>query len=809
MDVKRLLNSMLLIVALLAPIALFAQKQTGAIQGTVKTNDGKALPYASVLLKDTKYGTMADASGSFKFSANSGAYTLIVSYAGFVTSERKVVIEAGKTSEVGNIVINAASNQLREVVVADIQKNKYAKKNVATVAKMPLADLENSQSYSVVNKDFMQEIIATDYNSALISIPGAVVNNGVNDSGNDITMRGFVTNATFRNGLAINPRTQPEIVNVERVEILKGPSATLFGGLMSTYGGAVNTITKRPFESFRGEVGYTTGSWGLNRFTVDINTPLNEDRTALLRVNAASFTQNSFQDAGYSKGSAFAMSMAFKTSEKTTVRFDVDYFAPNKTLNAYIRNSNVLTVKTLAELNDVHDRTFTSNDIGSKRFQFNALAEIEHKISDNWLSRTSYQHSEGGEKGSTFLVLTYVDNTHVSRGIRPFDVYELTSDNIQQNFIGDFKIGNLRNRLVVGGDYLYRKTYNQFATYNINATLIPPIPPPAARYSVFMPYDVVTLDETTPWPAISKSEIVRKDNIMRSSTTGQSDMNFNFSGYISDALNITDWIVASAGLRVDRYEVKKTLLNGVAQTNNYVQTKVAPKFGLVVQPIKDQLAVFANYSNGFTNNPPTISATAGVINWKPTQANQAEVGLKTDLFDGKLSSTISYYDIKVTDMINTLPDGTTEQSGNQRSKGVEIEVIANPVQGLNIVTGFGKNDNKYTYYRVGATVDYSGNRVAWIPQNIFNFWASYKLLNGTAKGLGIGAGVNYSDDSYLDASNKAKTPAYTLFSATTFYDQPKYRVSLKVNNLGDKKYWNYYGVPQNPRQFVANISYKF
>lgn len=800
MDFKRLLNSMLLMAVLLVPLALFAQKQTGSIQGTVKTNDGKVLPYASVLLKDTKYGTMADASGNFKFSANSGAYTLIVSYAGFVTSEQKVAIEAGKTSQAGDIVINAASNQLREVVVADIQKNKYAKKNVATVARMPLADLENSQSYSVVNKDFMQEIIATDYNSALISIPGVVVNNGVNDSGNDITLRGFVSNATFRNGLAINPRTQSEIVNVERVEVLKGPSATLFGGLMSTYGGAVNTITKRPFESFRGEVGYTTGSWGLNRFTADINTPLNEDRTALLRINAASFTQNSFQDAGYSKGSAFAMSMAFKTSEKTTVRFDVDYFAPNKTLNAYVRNSNVLTVKTLAELNDYHNRTFTSNEIGSKRFQFNALAEVEHKISDNWLSRTSYQHSEGGEKGSIFLVLTYLNDNQVSRGIRPFDVYELTSDNIQQNFIGDFKIGKLRNRLVVGGDYLYRKTYNQFARYG---------------NSVFMAYDVVTLDQTTPWQAISRSTIAKADAGLvtgvtgRTATVGQSDMNFNFSGYVSDALNITDWIVASAGLRVDRYEVKKTLLNGVAQTNNYVQTKVAPKFGLVVQPIKDQLAVFANYSNGFTNNAPTISATAGVINWKPTQANQTEVGIKTDLFDGKLSSTISYYDIKVTDMINVLPDGTSEQSGNQRSKGIELEVIANPVQGLNIVTGFGKNDNKYTYYRVGAAVDYSGNRVAFMPENIFNFWASYKLLNGKAKGLGIGAGVNYSDDTYLDASNKAKTPSYTLFSATTFYDQPKYRVSLKVNNLGDKKYWNYYGVPQNPRQFVANISYKF
>jgi len=778
-----------------------AQSRKGTVTGTIKTTDNKGLPYASILLKDTKFSTMAGENGDFSLDAPAGSYTLVVTYAGFITSEQKVTVPAGSVSDVGDITISSASNQLREVVVADIQKNKYAKKTTATVAKMPLGDLENAQSYSVVNKDFMQEIIATDLNSAVISVPGAVVNNGVNDSGNDITLRGFVTNANFRNGLAVNPRTQTDIVNVERIEVLKGPSATLFGGLMSTYGGAFNTVTKKPFESFRGEVSYTTGSWGQNRLQADVNTPLNADRTALLRINAASFTQNSFQDAGYNKGSAFAVSMAFKTSERTTVRFDADYYAPNKTLNAYVRNSNVLTVSDLSKLSDFHDRTFTSNDIGSKRFMMNAMAEIEHRISDQWTSRTSYQHGESGEKSSVFLVLSYLNDNQVSRGIRPFDTYENTSDNIQQNFIGDFKIGTLRNRLVVGGDYLYRKTYYQYGTYNIGTEAAP-------KYSVFMPYDVVELNQTSPWQAVSRTSIAKSDNALRSSTTGQSDVNFNFSAYASDVLNITDQILVSAGLRIDRYEVKRSLTNGVAQANNYVQTQVAPKFGLVLQPIKDQLSVFANYSNGFTNNAPSISATGEITTWDPTQANQAEAGVKADLFDGRLTGTVSYFDIKVKDIINTLPDGTQEQNGDQRSKGIEVELIANPVQGLNIVAGFGSNNNHYTKYIVGKT-DYTGNRVSWMPENIFNIWASYKLLDGKAKGLGIGAGANYSDDAYLDAANKAKTPSYTLISGSVFYDQPKYRVGLKVNNLGDKKYWNYYGVPQNPRQFLANISYKF
>ncbi|SHF42719.1 TonB-dependent receptor [Pedobacter caeni] len=799
-QIRPLFFTLSLVFLFLHPISLFAQK-TGSVNGSIKTNDQEALPYATVTLKDTRFGSMANERGDFKFDAPSGTYILTVTYAGYVTTEKKITVVNGQSTDAGVLIVNSAANQLREVVVADIQKNKYSKKNTSTVARMPLSDLENPQAYSVVGKDFMQELVATDFNSAVMSVPGAVVNNGINDSGNDITLRGFITNATFRNGLAVSPRTQSDIVNVERVEVLKGPSATLFGGAMSTYGGAVNTVTKKPFESFRGEVGYTTGSWGMNRLTADINTPLNKDRTALLRFNAAGFTQNSFQDAGFNKGAAFALSMSFKTSERTTVRFDADYYAPNKTLNAYVRNSNILTVGSIAELPGIHDRTFTSNDLGTKRTTLNAMAEIEHKISDHWTSRTSYQHTESGEKGSIFLVLSYLNNTQISRGIRPFDVFELTSDNIQQNFVGDFKIGQLRNRLVVGGDYLYRKTYNQYATFNTGTVAAP-------RYSVFMPYDEVTLNATSPSQSISRSTITQKDNALRSSTTAQADMNFSFSAYASNAINLTDWIIAMAGLRVDRYEVKRSLNNGVALSNNYTQVQYSPKFGLVIQPIKDVLTLFGNYSNGFTNNQPGLGANQEIVQWKPTQAFQTEGGIKAELFEGRFSTTISYYDIKVKDVLNNLPDGTQEQNGNQRSKGFEAEFIANPIEGLNLITGYAYNDNRYTNYISGKN-NYTGNRAPWVPEHTFNFWASYKLLSGKAKGLGLGAGANYAAKAYLDQANKAIVPAFTTIGTTLFYDQPKYRVALKVNNLANKTSWNFYGQPQNPRQFVANVSYKF
>lgn len=769
------------------PVALSAQS-IGRLSGNVKTTDGEALGFASVLLKDTKYGTMAAENGSFKIQAPAGKYTLIVTYAGYVTTEKVVNITAGGQTEIGTITVNSDSKKLREVVVADIQTNKFAKKQSNSVARMPISNLENPQVYSVVSKELMQEMGAIDFNSALTSIPGTVVMNGVNDSGNDVILRGFSGQATFRNGLALDSRTQTDIVNIEKVEVLKGPSGTLFGGVMSTYGGVVNTITKKPFESFRGEVNYTTGSWGLNRFAADINTPLNKDRTALLRINAAGHTANSFQDAGFLRSTAFAASMSFKTSDRTTVRFDADVYVPTKNLNAYIRDVSKLSVSSMRDVKLDHNRSLTSDDIGVTRTTINAMAEVEHKISDSWVSRTSYQHSESGEKESIFFVPYFLNDNQVQRRFRIFENYQLIVDNLQQNFNGEFKIGNIRNRIVLGADYFSRTINNQSMT------------------PTFQVYDVVTLDENTKWEPISKAKIQTIRTGANTASTLERTSSYTLSAYASDVVDITSNLFAMASLRVDYYELKAPLNGGVKQDGAYHQVQLSPKFGLVYQPIKNVVSIFGNYINGFKNIAPSPAETGGqLVNWDPEQSFQLEGGLKLELFGGRLNSTISVYDILVKDKVVSLDGITSTQNGDQKSKGVEFDIIANPVRGLNIVAGYGYNDNKYKNDKAGN----AGKRVTWTPNNIANFWASYKFLEGKIKGIGAGAGLNYVDKVYLDVDQKFSIPSYTTMGATVFFDQPKYRVGVKVNNVTDVKYWNFYGQAQKTRELVANISYKF
>jgi iron complex outermembrane receptor protein len=211
--------------------------------------------------------------------------------------------------------------------------------------------------------------------------------------------------------------------------------------------------------------------------------------------------------------------------------------------------------------------------------------------------------------------------------------------------------------------------------------------------------------------------------------------------------------------------------------------------------------------NGFQN---VNGSDYGGNTFKPQQANQSEGGLKFDIWQHKLNATFTYYNISVT---NTTRDDTAHagysiQDGTQLSKGFEGELIANPLPGFNIVAGYTYNNSRYDK----ANKSIQGLRPSTAgPGKMANVWLSYRLTKGRGKGLGLGLGANYGS-----ASTQSNTstfvftiPSYTVLDATLFYDQPSFRIGIKVDNLTNEKYWSYRLAPQNPTRVTANIAVKF
>lgn len=754
------------------------------IQGVITTSDGHPASNVTVRLKEISKGTVTNQSGEFLFkNIANGRFQLEISMVGFQTIRQTVSMENGK-SVVLQIVLKTSSQKLEEVVVSS-GGNRFAKKESEDVSKLPLRNLENPQVYSVVGKELMKEQVITDYNSAFKNIPGAGVPIVYNQGRSSALSRGFTTANLVRNGVGSFVYTNVDPANLERIEVIKGPSATLFGSTLSSYGGLFNRVTKKPFESFKGEVSYSGGSRDLNRLTLDINTPLNKQKTALFRFNGAAHTERSFQDAGFSKNFLLAPSFSYKANDRLTFSLDAEMSGYKATspirMNTYTKGK----AHSVADMGVPYKLSFADNSIYYTSQQLNIFGQIKYKLSDKWTSQTVASWTRSASEGYT-TQLNVVSDSTLSQAVTS-QTYPYHGLDIQQNFIGDFHIGNMRNRLVIGADFYRLRASRNDATISMPAVNFR-TPPPG--YNGFNREKVGPLFNKVPF------------------TIFDSNRENTYSAYFSDVINITEQLLVMASLRVDDYHNLGVYYPGKDSTAGaFQQTALSPKFGAVYQIIKNRLSLFANYMNGFQNQSGT---DFNGNTFKPQQANQIEGGAKLDLFNEKLNATFSYYNISVTNSTYDDPahGGYQLQDGTQVSKGFEAEVIANPLAGLNIIAGYTYNESKMDK----ASPKLQGLRPSAAgPATMANLWISYRLVKGAVKGLGLAFGGNYGSQSYqTNTSTFAFTiPAYTILDASVFYDRKKYRIGLKVDNLTNEKYWSNRLAAQSPTRVTGNVTVKF
>ena len=755
----------------------------GTITGKVTTKDGKAAEFATVSLNG-KSRSQVDKDGMYRFeNLATGTYTITVSFLGQESGNKTIELKEGETLT-ADFALTLAARELNEVVIVGNKYSVTSRKKSNSASRLPLEYLENPQVYNVVDKELIKEQMAVTLEESFRNIPGAApAKTGAGMPA--FFSRGFLTTDNLRNGMATFLRTGIDLASVERVETIKGPSSTLFGGTMVSYGGLVNYVTKKPYSTFGGEISYMTGSYDLNRITADINAPVNDDKTVLFRINMAAQNKNDWQDQGHGSTIVVAPSLSYQVNDKLVLRLDADLQNYKGTSNTGWYVSPTVTLKSFDQLNLDYKRSLIDNSFIGHQSSRNIFAQAEYKISEQWTSTTNYAWGSGEYNDLLFFNQVWISVSTIRRDIGVFSPDKVGRKHFQQNFTGDFHIGSLRNRLVIGVDYM-----SQFRNYKYASLTLDTVNVNAATIK-----DVKVQTVETRLGQLSTAPILLKQN--------------SYGAYFSDVLNITSGLMIMASLRFDYFDNKGTTDNLLRTTTfAYTQTALSPKLGIVYQPVKDKVAIFANYMNGFKNERDEVQKDGTTSSFKPQQAEQWETGVKLDLLNNKLSATISYYDIQVSKIKRTESDGFIVQDGEQQSKGWEVEVIGNPFHGFNFVAGYGNNNNKYKK----SNANVLDKRAIGTPENVANVWASYSLLNGKWKGLGVGAGVMYVSEAFFNATNTFSMPAYTVVDATIFYNLPKIRISAKMNNITDQKYWisdGYYSRPQPPVNFLASVSFKF
>ncbi|MBS7566538.1 TonB-dependent receptor [Mucilaginibacter sp. Bleaf8] len=818
---KKLYNLFLTTFFIIASACMvFAQPNRGTIKGKVLTSDNKPADNVSVSLKGTKYGTITNENGEYSFKAAPGTYTLHISSIGTQSSETSVEVKANQVITVPVVSINTSSNALNDVTIS-ATNNRFTRKASVDASKIPLAPLENAQVYSTITNELIKEQQVLSVDDAVRNAPGIQklwdATGRAGDGGAYYSQRGFVTQARLRNGIAGLVTSGIDAANIERIEVIKGPSGTLYGSNLTSFGGLINRVTKKPYESFGAEVSHTVGNYELSRTAVDVNTPLNPSKTVLFRLNTAYQYEGSFQNYGFNRSYLAAPTLAIKPNSRLSILLEAELFYGRSAARPFfffLSTPRQMGISNANQANIDYKQAYVNDDITQRTRSSNYYAQVNYKISDKFTSQTLFSTSNSYSNGASPYFYLAADsvvapqpggvysqgqNNYILRYDQSTRNSKLNAIQIQENINGDFNIGTLRNRLVIGLDYQYQNS-NQLFFSNFYGSA--PRNSPTYDYGSFNKILVDQTNNANPLTVDNTYPYIYKTN--------------TYSAYASDVINITEQLFASAGVRVDHYRNGGNYrTDGVLTSPSYNQTAVSPKFGLVFQPLKDQLSLFANYQNGFVNPGYFLNTTGSTVRADIQNANQIEGGVKMALFNGKLNGTISYYNIKLTNVlrgaVGTTLAGAQIQDGTQRSRGFEAEVVANPVSGVNIVAGFSYNDSKYT--KADADVLNLRPNTAGSPY-LANWYVSYRLPQSAVKGLGVGLGGNYASENKVINSVSQGTfslPSYTVLNANVFIDRIRYRFGLAANNFTNEHYFTGYTTinPQKLRQFILTASYKF
>lgn len=898
------------------------------IKGKVTDNNNIPLVGVNVIIKGTQKGSETDFDGNFTIKNITGEQTLVISSIGYKTKEVKV------TAPNNNVFINLyeGNELLQEIELTSSRNNTFSRKKTAYVAKLPLKDMENANVYSTVTNELLKSQIVTDLDEAMANATGIykLWESTGRDPGNGTsfyTTRGFSVQPRLVDGIAGSTFSAVDPSYIERIEVLKGPSATLFGSTETSLGGLINVVTKKPFKGIGGNISYTLGSFGLHRGTVDYNTPLGNEDNVFFRINSSYLTKDSFQDAGFKKSFFIAPSLSFEINNRFDISLGVEFSKTKQTNPSmlFLRRGTPLLTKNVKDLNINPKKSFTSNDVFLENDVFNTRVIGDYKLSDQWTSQTvfsgtyaetqgDYQYQfDGGIAGVLTLqqlqkpladgkaqvqpIIAQLTAVGAENPLSPFHQQYLqakgqlhvitntessllsilgdasnlfnqnaftrvfsrrnsnaTKFNIQQNFIGDFKLGNLRNRMVIGLDYLNKKDANGNKFRHPNIVELSQFPQLfggldllgqtniknniIGGFSNFPYFDAFLSPQGNIIPTAFAP------NATYSPTKANLDAVFNpqkvntkrtasqiLSAYVSDVVNILPSLTVNLGVRIDHFIQDGDTSN---ELDNYEKTTFSPSFGVLFQPIQNKLSLFTNYQTGFINNNPQVDLGTGTVDvFKPTKAKQFEGGFKTNFFNGKLNFGASYYHITVNNFVANDPNmpifPRSIDIKEVISKGFEFEVNTNPISGLNVRASLSKNDMKYTNVssekaiiprKAGVygreVVEFLNRRPESAgPETLYNFWADYKFPQNTfAENFGIGVGFNGASEQLTinnAVSGTFTLPSYTIYNASIYYDANKFRVGIKANNFTDKIYYTGWSTinAQAPRSFLGTISYKF
>lgn len=807
----------------------------GTVAGLVIGPDGGPLAGIHVYLDGTPYGAATARDGRYRLAdVPAGGYVLVASGIGYLAQHRPIEVRAEATLT-ADFRFSAAEILLPEVEVLGRRETAYTSAYTFAATRTAAAPIEVPQVVSTVTKELLDDRQAFTLDEVAKNVGGLHQNTALND----VVVRGFRSHtgpsaSGYRliNGLraGFGYFTSPLLVNVERVEVLKGPGAALYGAVNP--GGTINLVTKKPLPEARRAVRFSAGSFNTLRSALDLTGPLTPDGRLLYRVNVGFEHSDTFRDFNGHTTVALAPTVTFVPSDRTTLNAELVYTA----FDGFLNRGVAVPAQDLAAA-DVAQSLAQPSDW--YRVQDVYLhASLTHRLAEGLALNLGYLRFSWSENLAEHRTLNrwQDDGTQLVSTMRYWERLDATqTDHLSAFLTLRRATGPLAHTLTTGADYI--RFYTDGGTVWEARTRRVPV----ERQVMDENGQIITITDFVEKPLTFdlRNPVYRHRGndiatyvFRQNRDVGDREDAYRTLGlYVQDQIALGRRLDVLAGLRLERYrDVLDFELPDDAGPQD--QTILIPRLGAVAE-LGRGVSAYALFARGFTPvspifiyRPEQFRPDGQTAAYDHETSRQAEAGLKGSLVGGRLQATLAVFEIikanvlEKTGEVNGFGNDVLDQLGRVRSRGVEAEVVGQPLAALNLSAHY-----TYNPTTVVETDDpLQRDAALWgAPTNQAGLWAKYLVPAGHLAGLGAGFGVNYAGErrhrfasTVLGGRDRfyAMWPAYTVADAALYYERDHVKLTLSVNNLFDEKYWiggfDYlHAYPGAPRHLLVSAGYTF
>jgi catecholate siderophore receptor len=650
--------------------------------------------------------------------------------------------------------------------------------SVATKTNTPLINIP--QSAAVLTKEFIQDQSTHSLTDLSHYVPGVAVHQGEGNR-DELVIRGVDSSANFFvNGFRDDVQYYRDIYNVQSVEVLKGPSALVFG--RGAGGGVVNRTLKEADGTRVYNASAQTGSWGDRRVTLDAGQAVNEN--VAVRLNAFYEGSDTFRDFGHLERYGLNPTVTLKPDDDTKVKLSYEYYHDRETADR--GNPSIGTGTRFNPTSPFVPNGDFSAFFGSPIYNNTyadvqtGMAVIEHDFGNGLTVKNSsmyadfnraYQNVYPGSSVAADGTFNYNAYNHITNRENAFN---------QTDFVYKTMTGPVRHTIAFGTEF-GRQTGIDLRNTGIFASTGKNVAPGDA----FDPTFFGTIN------FIHHPTAVNPDGVTAADSNSKYRLNIE-SAYAQDQIEITRWLQLIAGARFDRFDFSATDQN----TNIFrarTDDKISPRTAVIVKPI-DNLSVYGAYSISYL---PSSGDQFSVLNTgsaliPPQKFENTEVGLKWNVFS-RLQYTAAIYQLNRTNVPLAIGGGLFAISGLNVIKGFETALTGYVTDAWQATLGYA-----YTDARIGSDTNSStaavpppptilkGNRVQLVPFNQLSLWNKYQIDPMWAAGLG----VIYFSDSYAASDDFVRLPGFVRVDAALYLKiNANWKAQLNVENILNTGYW--------------------